>query len=131
VLDEQALDRDLSAMAAALYDRGLLTPKVEKSVVRLHDTLTVYINVTDGPVYRYSRIDVRGDLVATKAEYMKLVTAKAGDVVVRSSMMKVMDDIRALDASKGHAGAEVEPETTLDEKSHTMALVLGIKHPKR
>ena len=39
--------------------------------------------------------------------------------------------MRALGAAKGHAGAEIEPETTLDEKTHTVALVLAIKHPKR
>lgn len=130
-LDEQILERDLLLAAAALYDRGLLAHKIQKSIERNGDELTVLVDVTDGPVYRYSRLDVRGDLAAPKGDYMRLVTAKAGDVFDRSAMLKVMDTIRALDAAKGHADAEIEPETTLDEKTHTVALVLAIKQPKR
>jgi outer membrane protein assembly factor BamA len=131
VLDEQVLERDLLVAGAALYDRGLLTHKIQKTVQRKGDELTVMVDVTDGPIYRYSRLDVRGDLAAPKGEYMKLVTPKAGDVFDRGAMLKVMDGIRALDAAKGHQTSEIEPETTLDEKTHTVALVLAIKHPKR
>ena len=130
VLDDQVLERDLLLAGAALYDRGLLTHKIQKTIQRKGDELTVVVDVTDGPVYRYSKLEVRGDLAAPKAEYAKLVTPKAGDVFDRSAMLKVMDAIRALDAAKGHADAEIEPETTLDDKTHTVALVLAIKHPK-
>jgi outer membrane protein assembly factor BamA len=131
VLDEQLLERDLLRTAATLYDRGLLTSKVQKTIQRAGNALTVVVDVTDGPVYRYSHLDVRGELAAPRGEYMKLVTPKAGDVFDRSAMLKVMETIRALDAAKGHADSEIEPETTLDEKKHTVALVLAIKHPKR
>ena len=130
-LDEPALERDLLRAAAALYDHGLLTHKIQKTIHRTGNELTVVVDVTDGPVYRYSRLDVRGDLAAPKADYMKLVGPKAGDVFDRSALLKVIDGIRALDAAKGRADAEIEPETTLDEKTHTVALVLAIKHPKR
>jgi len=130
VLDEEVLDRDLLLAAAALYDRGLLAHKIQKTIQRTGNELTVVVDVMDGPVYRYSRLDVRGDLAAPKAEYMKLVGPKAGDVFDRSAMLKVMEDIRALDTAKGRTD-EIDPETTLDEKTHTVALVLAIKHPKR
>ena len=129
-LDQQVLERNVLLAAAALYDHGLLTHKIEKTISRRGDELTVVVDVTDGPVFRYSRVDVRGDLAAPKAEYMKLVTPKAGDVFDRSAMMRVLDAIRALDTAKGHAEAEIEPETTLDDKAHTVALVLAIKQPK-
>jgi outer membrane protein insertion porin family len=130
-LDMELLERDLLLAGAALYDRGLLAHKIQKTIARKGDELSVVVDVTDGPVYRYSRIDVRGDLLAPKAEYTKLVTPKAGDVFNRAQMLTVMDAMRALDTAKGRADAEIEPETTLDEKTHTVALVLAIKHPKR
>jgi outer membrane protein insertion porin family len=130
-LDDQVFERDLLLASAALYDRGLLEHKIGKTIERHGDELTVRLDVADGAVYRYSRIDVRGDLAAPKAAYAKLVTQKPGDVFDRSAMLHVMDAIRALDASSGHAGVEIEPETTLDEKAHTVALVLALKQPKR
>ena len=131
VLDEQVLERDLLLAAAALYDRGLVGHKIRKTIERKGNELTVLVDVTDGPVYRYSRLDVRGDLAAPKAEYMKRVGPKAGDVFDRGAMLAVMAGLRAFDAAKGRPNAEIEPETTLDEKTHTVALVLAIKHPKR
>ena len=47
------------------------------------------------------------------------------------AMLRVIESIRALDAAKGHADVDIEPETTLDEKAHTVALVLALKQPKR
>jgi outer membrane protein assembly factor BamA len=123
-LADDVLERDLLLAAAALYDRGLLTHKINKTIERKGDELTVRVDVTDGPVYRYSHIDVRGDLAAPKAEYAKLVTPKTGDVFNRAQMLAVIEKMRAL-------GSDIEPETTLDEKTHTVALVLAIKHPKR
>ncbi len=130
-LADDVLERDVLLASAALYDRGLLAHKINKTIERKGDELTVHVDVMDGPVYRYSHIDVRGDLAAPKAEYAKLVTPKTGDVFNRTQMLAVMETMRALGAAKGHADAEIEPETTLDDKTHTVALVLAIKHPKR
>jgi outer membrane protein assembly factor BamA len=123
-LEVDALERDILLASAALYDRGLLVQKITKTIERKGDELTVHVDVVDGPVYRYARIDVRGDVAASNAEYAKLVTPKPGDVFNRAQMLEVIEKIRA-------RGAEIEPETTLDEKTHTVALVLAIKHPKR
>jgi outer membrane protein assembly factor BamA len=101
-----------------------LVHKITKTIERKGDELTGHVDVVDGPVYRYARIDVRGNVAASNAEYAKLVTPKPGDVFNRAQMLEVIEKIRA-------RGAEIEPETTLDEKTHTVALVLAIKHPKR
>jgi outer membrane protein insertion porin family len=129
-LDLDVLDVNIDRAGAALYDLGLLTNKIEKTIVRSGDEVVVSVDVTDGPIYRYSRIDLRGDLAGPKTEYAPLVTVRPGDVFDRSAVLRVMDGIRALEVAKGHAGAEVEPDATLDEKTHTVALVLAIKHRK-
>jgi len=128
VLDDQVLERDLLVMGALLFDRGLLTNKLDKKIDRHDNELVVTVDVTDGPVYRYSHLDVRGDLAGAKTDYMALMTPKRGDVFNRSVMLKVMDDIRALDKTRGRE-TEIDPETTLDEKTHTVALVLSLHNP--
>lgn len=127
VLDEDYLERDVLVLSAWLYDRGLLAHKIDKTVERHGNELTVVLDVTDGDVYRYGSIDVRGDLAAQKADYMKLVTAKRGDVFNRTAMMSVIDAFRALDKSKGHDAIEVEPVTELDTTTHTVALSFALR----
>jgi len=129
ILDEQILERDVLLMSAALYDRGLLTHKIGKTIERHGNELTVTVDVTDGPVYRYSSLDVRGDLAAPKAAYLALAPMKRGDVFDRSAVLKVIEAVRALDAAKNRERIEIEPETALDEKTHTVALVLSLRDP--
>ncbi len=127
VLDDDYLERDVLVLSAWLYDRGLLSHKIDKTIERTGDRLTVVLDVTDGPVYRYGSIDVRGDLAAPKAEYMKLVTAKRGDVFSRSQMVGILDAFRALDKSKGHESIEIEPQSELDETTHTVRLSIDLR----
>jgi FKBP-type peptidyl-prolyl cis-trans isomerase len=130
VLAEDVLERDLLLVAAFLYDRGLLENKVEKKIERRGDTVSVSIDVVDGAVFRYGAIDVKGHLAAPKAEYTKLVTEKRGAVFNRTRMMKIVDAVRALQTSKGRPDDDVEPETNLDDKKHTVSIVISIKGPQ-
>ncbi len=116
-------------LAAALYDHGLLEEKIETNVERHGDELTIDFAVVDGRVYRYGKVDVRGNLAAPKAAYLKLATLKRGAVFSRSEVTKVLDAVRALDTSQGRPDLEVEPETELDPKTGTVALVISVKSP--
>jgi len=131
VIDGDVLERDLLVMAAWLYDQGLLAHKIDKTIERKGELLTIVLTVTDGAVYRYSGIDVRGDLLAPKPEYMKLIKQRRGDVFSRTTMMKVIDDAKALHKTLGREDLEVEPETELDPAKNTVSIVIAIHDPKK
>ena len=109
VLDRDVLDRDAVVLAAALFEHCLLEEKIETKVERHGDKLTIAFEVVDGRVYRYGKVDVRGDLAAPKAAYSKLATLKRGAVFRRTEVTKVIDAIRALNASQGRPERECEP----------------------
>jgi outer membrane protein assembly factor BamA len=127
VVDRDVLDRDEVVLAGALSDRGLVTHKIERKLVRHGDAITISFDVTDGPVFHYGKVDVRGQLVAPKAEYTKLVTFKRGAVFNRSEVAKAIDAIRALDTSRGRPDLDVEPEPNVDAATGTVALVIEVK----
>ncbi len=126
VMDGELLERDPLVMAAWLFDHGLLEHKIEKALERKSDVVTIVFQVTDGPVFRYSSLDVRGDLVAPKAEYTKLVTEKKGNIFNRTAAMKIIEDIRSLHTTLGHGDLDVEPNVELDAAKHTAAVVFTV-----
>jgi len=129
VIDEAVLERDPLVMSAWLYDHGLLEHKIQQSLERQSDVVTVVFQVTDGPVYRYGSFDVRGDLLAPKPDYMKLVTEKRGDVFNRTATLKIIADIKALNGTLGHSDTDVEPNVEMDAAKHTVALVFTVRAP--
>lgn len=124
-IDQDLLERDELVMSAWLFDRGLLTHKIEKKVERRGDAMNVRFDVTDGLIFRYGNLDVKGDLLGAKADYMKLVTLKRGDVFNRSAVMAVVAAIRGVHKTVGH-DAEVEPVTNLDTVHGTVDVVISI-----
>ncbi len=127
VLDEDVLERDVLLLAAWLYDHGLLSHKIDKTIERHGDKVTVALAVTDGPTFRYGAIDMKGDLAAPKADYMKLVGLKRGDVFNRSAVVAVIDALRSFDKSKGHYAIDIVPLTELDTSKQTVALTFELK----
>ena len=129
VVHDEVLERDDLLLAAALYDRGLLSNRLHHEVVRHGDAIDVTFEIVDGPVYHYGKIAVRGQLAAPKAEYEKLLPFKRGAVFDRSEVVKALDAIRALDTSRGRPDLEVEPLTELDAAAGTVSLVVDVKGP--
>lgn len=122
VVDEDLLARDELVLAAELYDHGLLENKVKRSATRHGDAITIDFEITDGPVYRYSTLDVRGDLLLPKRDYMKIITVKRGDVFNRTVMLAIIENIRAAHRTAGRADIEVEPSTELDAAKGMVAV---------
>jgi FKBP-type peptidyl-prolyl cis-trans isomerase len=132
VPDEDHLERDALLVQAWLYDHGLVASTVSRKSERHDDSVVVVFDVTDGAVYRYAGIELKGDLLAPKADYAKVITAKKGDVFDRSAMLKVVEDIRTINRSHGYGeDVTVEPETTLDAAKATIDIVIRIKAPPR
>ena len=129
VVHDEVLERDDLLLAAALYDRGLLSNRLHHEVVRHGDAIAITFEIVDGPVYHYGRVAVRGQLAAPKAEYEKLMPFKRGAVFNRSAVVNAVTAIRALDTSRGRPELDVNVQTELDAAAGTVALTLDVTGP--
>ncbi len=128
-LNREILKMDVEMIKAAYYDKGFLEVKVDDPIVKIsEDGKSIYITfkIHEGPQYKVSSVDLRGDFLRPKKELMKLIKSRAGAVysssVVRSDIMKLTD----LYSDQGYAYVDVAPITQLDKKKKTVAIIYDI-----
>ncbi len=131
IVDEDYLQRDELLIAAALYDHGLLSHTIKRTTERHGAGIAIDFAITDGIVYRYGNIDVKGDLLAAKTEYTKLLPAKHGDVFNRASMVAAIEKMRALHKTLNREDVTIEPSTELDPSKGVVDIAIRVDDPQK
>jgi outer membrane protein insertion porin family len=127
--NEAELDRDITRLTMFYMDNGYINIKIEQPHIFLNPdgkTIDIVINMEEGYRYKISSINIEGDLLFPKARLMKNIHTKTGEWFDRS---KIMDDIFRLTdvyTNNGYAFANVNPETSVNDKDKTVALVFQI-----
>ncbi len=131
VIDQDRLDRATVQIQALMYDRGMLVSEVHQKVERSGDKESIVFDVKEGPIFKVSHYGVKGDLLAGKAAYQKLLTGKPKEVFSRKKVMEDIARIQKLHHDKGRDDMQVVPETQLDSDKGTVAVTLDVTDPKK
>jgi len=127
--NESELDRDITRLTMFYMDNGYINIKIEQPHIFLNPdgkTIDIVINLEEGSRYKISSIDIEGDLLYPKEKLMKYIHTKPGEWFNRT---KLMDDIfRVTDVytDNGYAFANVNPETAVNDKDKTVAIMFQI-----
>jgi len=127
--NESELDRDITRLTMFYMDNGYINIKIEQPHIFLNPdgkTIDIVINLEEGNRYKISSIDIEGDLLYPKEKLMKYIHTKPGEWFNRT---KLMDDIfRVTDVytDNGYAFANVNPETAVNDKDKTVAIMFQI-----
>jgi len=128
-LNREIMKMDVEMIKMAYYDKGFMEVKVDNPEVKiLKNGKSIYITfkIHEGPQYKVSSVDVRGDLLKPKKEMMKLIKTKANEIysssVVRSDIMALTD----MYADQGYAYVDVNPITNLDKKNRAVRIAYNI-----
>jgi len=120
---------DVEMIKMAYYDKGFMEVKVDNPEVKIlknGKSIHITFKIHEGPQYKVSSVDIRGDLLKPKKEMMKLIKTKANKIysssVVRSDIMALTD----MYADQGYAYVDVDPITNLDKKNKTVRIVYNI-----
>ena len=91
----------------------------------------IAFDVSEGEVYKVSKVSLEGKFVIAKADLEKLISFKAGDTFSRQ---KVLDSAKAITQAlgdKGYAFANVNPVPNVDKDNKTVALTFYIDPGKK
>lgn len=124
-----AMDASLEALRTFYLDRGYLKFAILSSQVQLSpDKKDVYINVSieEGPQYRFSGYDIRGNTIVPQEKLQSLIDVKKGEVFSRK---KVTSSISAIGLALGDEGfgfPTINAEPKIDETNKTVFITFVI-----
>ena len=131
-LDEDVLKNDLQLLNAFYIDRGYLEAKVSGPKLDLSNPkkIVVEIEVVEGPQYHVGKIDFKGDLLTTKEALFKSIKLKRGVVFSNSAIRRDINALTEKFANQGYAYVEINPDTSVDSKTHIVDLTFEIDKKK-
>ena len=112
------------------YIRGEVNePKITEN--REDNTLSLVIPVIEGKQYRVGKVEVEGDNVFTAADLRKHINLKKGDVYNRSRLNSDIVRITESYAQKGHAFADIIPQTHINDDKQIVDLKITPQKGRR
>lgn len=125
---EDAFELGVLRMNAWYFDHGMIDTNVSREELTLSDdraSLSIVVDVAEGPVYRVGEVHCAGDLAGGEASCLELLGMRTGDVFSRAAMTRGIERVRAQQAAKGR-GTQIEPQTELDPAKKTVGLRITI-----
>ena len=131
---KQKLQADLETLRSYYTNRGYLEFAVESTQVSITpDKQDIYItiNITEGPRYTVSDVQLAGELLLPEAELMRLVQVRPGDVYSREKLTQSTKALSDRLGSDGYAFANVNAVPEIDRVKRTAGFTFFIDPGRR
>ncbi len=131
---KQKLQADLETLRSYYTNRGYLEFAVDSTQVSITpDKQDIYItiNITEGPRYTVSDVQLAGELLLPEAELMRLVQVRPGDVYSRERLTQSTKALSDRLGSDGYAFANVNAVPDIDRVKRTAGFTFFIDPGRR
>ena len=115
---KQKLSADLETVRSYYMDSGYLEFNINSTQISITpDKKDIYItvNVTEGPKYTVSKVEVSGNTIVARPEIEKLVKVKVNDAFSRKELTETSKQIGERLAGEGYAFANVNAVPDVDK----------------
>jgi len=115
---ETDFQQDLQRITAFYYDKGFVQVKVKRPVVRLSRDkkfLFITIAIEEGPQFNVGLVDLQGDFLRPKEEYLNEVKLKPNERFSFGTMRTDMEWMRREYMDSGYAYVNINPLTRVRE----------------
>ena len=131
---KQKLQADLETLRSHYTNRGYLEFAVDSTQVSITpDKQDIYItiNITEGPRYTVSDVQLAGELLLPEGELMRLVQVRPGDVYSREKLTQSTKALSDRLGSDGYAFANVNAVPDIDRVKRTAGFTFFIDPGRR
>ena len=131
---KQKLQADLETLRSHYTNRGYLEFAVDSTQVSITpDKQDIYItiNITEGPRYTVSDVQLAGELLLPEGELMRLVQVRPGDVYSRERLTQSTKALSDRLGSDGYAFANVNAVPDIDRVKRTAGFTFFIDPGRR
>jgi outer membrane protein insertion porin family len=128
------LSGDLETLRSFYLNQGYLEFNIESTQVSISPDkkdIFITINVSEGPVYTVSDVNLAGQMLLPEEELRKLVLIKPGEVFSREKLTESTRKIGDRLGNDGYAFANVNAVPELDKEKHQVAFTLFVDPGRR
>jgi outer membrane protein insertion porin family len=128
-LKREELRRDLDRIRAFYMDNGFLDIQVGEPEIQVNQEtkrLQIVIRVEEGPQYRISQLNIKGNRLLSENEIRKLMTSMPGGIFSRQQLQADVVSITDRYAKQGYLFADVTPVTDVQHSDTTVSVSLEI-----
>jgi outer membrane protein insertion porin family len=125
-----ALAGDKQRLEDFYFDRGHLGFQLDSNQVSISENkadIALAFNITEGPVFTISDINLTGDLLHLEEKINEKVTLEKGNVYSRKDVSLVVRDITDLLGEEGYAFANVRDGQVLNEENNTVEVLINVQ----
>ncbi len=125
----EKLSGDLEKLNNYYLDRGYVDFNIESTQVAISPDkrdMFLTMGLTEGEIYKVSKVDISGDTVLPKEDIEKLVFVKPEQTFSRALLEVTSDAITATLGNIGYAFAQVNPIPDINRDDRTVAINLQV-----
>ena len=134
IYKEDQIRTDLVRIQVFYQNKGYIRSEVNEPKIienRKDNSLSIIIPIVEGKQYRVGKVEVKGDNVFLAPDLRKLISLKKGDVYNRSRLNSDIVRITESYAQKGHAFADIIPQTNINDDKQTVDLKITPQKGRR
>ncbi|HJO57367.1 MAG TPA: outer membrane protein assembly factor BamA, partial [Nitrospinaceae bacterium] len=134
IYKKDILKLDLLRLEGYYQDHGFIRARVSEPKIKINKrkkTIHIVIPVEEGPQYKVGTIEVQSDDTLTEAEIRKAMKTKRNMVYNVSQVREDVLSISDLYSQQGHAYADVNAKTEINDASRTVDLSIQIDKGRR
>ena len=128
------LNADLETLRSYYLTRGYLEFNIDSTQVALSpdkSSLTLTINITEGPRYLVSAVRMEGDYLGKEAEFQSLIRIQPGQPYNAEQVEQTIKAFTDFFGAFGYAFARVEAVPEIDREKNRVAIVLRAQPSRR
>ncbi|MBU2862409.1 outer membrane protein assembly factor BamA [Reinekea forsetii] len=125
-----ALAGDKQRLEDFYFDRGHLSYQLDSNQVSISENksdISMAFNVTEGPIFSISDVELTGDLLHLGAELEQAVTLTSGQVYSRKDVSLVVRNLTELLSEEGYAFASVRDGFELNTENNTVKVTINVQ----
>ena len=129
LFDEAVFQNDLNKIMAHYYDNGYIHAGITDHLVSLSSDkkwFFITIALSEGEQYKVGKIDIKGDILTTRALLMEKVKTTTGEVFSRKILTGDISRLSDVYGDAGYANVDINPVTDIDEKEKRADITFDI-----